>query len=43
MLDLIHVIHYLWLAGFALCSQNHAKTDVWVAEHLHMLLSNRCC
>ena len=40
VLDLIHVIHYLWLAGFALCRKNHAKTDVWVAEHLRMLLSH---
>jgi hypothetical protein len=40
VLDLIHVIHYLWLAGFALCRKNHAKTDVWVARHLLLLLSH---
>jgi len=40
VLDLIHVIHYLWLAGFALCRHNHAKTDIWVARHLLLLLSH---
>jgi hypothetical protein len=39
VLDLIHVIHYLWLAGFVLCRKSHAKTDVWVARHLRRLLS----
>jgi hypothetical protein len=40
VLDLIHVIHYLWLAGFALCRKNHAKADLWVARHLLLLLSH---
>jgi hypothetical protein len=40
VLDLIHVIHYLWLAGFALCRKKHARTDVWVARHLLLLLSH---
>jgi translation initiation factor 2 beta subunit (eIF-2beta)/eIF-5 len=39
VLDLIHMIHYLWLAGFALCHKNHAKTDAWVARHLLLVLS----
>jgi hypothetical protein len=39
VLDVIHVIHYLWLAGFVLCRKDQAKTDVWVARHLRMLLS----
>jgi hypothetical protein len=39
VLDLIHVIHYIWLAGFALCRKNEAATAVWVAKHLHLLLS----
>jgi hypothetical protein len=39
VLDLIHVIHYLWLAGFALCRQKEAATAGWVAQHLHLLLS----
>jgi hypothetical protein len=39
VLDLIHVIHYLWLAGFVICRKNHVKTDVWVARRLRMLLS----
>jgi hypothetical protein len=40
VLDLIHMIHYLWLAGFALCRNDHAKTDVWVARHLLRVLSH---
>lgn len=39
VLDLIHVLHYLWMAGFALCRKNQKKTDVWLAEHLLLLLS----
>lgn len=39
VLDLIHVIHYLWLAGAALCRKNEKATDVWVAKHLLLLLS----
>jgi hypothetical protein len=39
VLDLIHVIHYLWLAGFALCRQKEAPAAAWVAQHLHLLLS----
>jgi hypothetical protein len=39
VLDLIHMIHYLWLAGFALCRKNRAKTDLWVARHLLLVLS----
>lgn len=40
VLDLIHMIHYLWLAGFALCHKDHAKTDVWLARHLLLVLSH---
>jgi hypothetical protein len=40
ILDIIHVIHYLWLAGYALCHRNSKKTDVWLATHLLMLLSS---
>jgi hypothetical protein len=39
VLDLIHVIHYLWLAGFALCRQKEAAAAAWVAQHLLLLLS----
>ncbi len=39
VLDIIHVIHYLWLAGFALCHKNRKATDVWLASHLLMLLT----
>ena len=40
VLDLIHMLHYLWLAGFAVCRKNRAKTDVWVARHLLQVLSH---
>lgn len=39
VLDLIHVIHYLWMAGFALCRKDKKATDLWVAKHLLLLLS----
>jgi hypothetical protein len=40
VLDIIHVIHYLWLAGSALCRGKSAATDIWVATHLMMLLTH---
>jgi hypothetical protein len=40
VLDIIHVIHYLWLAGFALCHKKRKATDIWLAQHLLMLLSS---
>ena len=40
VLDIIHVIHYLWLAGFALCHKKRKATDTWVTTHLRMLLSS---
>jgi len=40
VLDIIHVIHYLWLAGFALCHKNRKATEIWLARHLLMLLSS---
>jgi hypothetical protein len=40
VLDLIHVIHYLWMAGFALCRKDKKATDLWVAKHLLLLLSS---
>jgi hypothetical protein len=33
-----HMVHYLWLAGFALCHRT-AQTDVWMTHHLLMVLS----
>ena len=38
VLDLIHVIHYIWLAGFALCERKDAAA-AWVATHLRVLLT----
>lgn len=44
ILDVIHMIHYLWLAGFAFClKKDKAKrkkaSDVWVARHLLLVLT----
>ena len=44
ILDVIHMIHYLWLAGFALCfhkdkAKRKKASDVWVARHLLLVLT----
>jgi hypothetical protein len=39
ILDLIHVIHYLWIGGYVLCSKDTAKTEAWVREFLGRLLT----
>ena len=39
VLDVIHVLHYLWMAGFALCKRNEAQTAAWVADYLFKLLT----
>jgi hypothetical protein len=38
VLDLIHVIHYIWLAAFALCRRKEAAAAAWVVTHLRLLL-----
>ena len=39
VLDIIHVLSYLWGAGFALCGKNPKKTEVWVTRFLRKLLT----
>ena len=39
VLDLIHVLHYLWLAGFALNGKSTQKTEAWVQRFLKKLLT----
>jgi hypothetical protein len=39
VLDLIHVLHYLWIAGFALCRKDKLAAETWMARHLLMLLT----
>lgn len=39
VLDIIHVIHYLWLAGFALSHRKRKATNLWMSTHLMMLLT----
>lgn len=39
VLDIIHVLSYLWAAGFALCHKNPAQTEAWVVRFLFKLLT----
>jgi len=39
VLDIIHLIHYLYLAGAALVRGKNAAADLWVTQHLRLLLS----
>lgn len=39
VLDIIHVLHYLWLAGFALNGKDPHKTEAWVQRFLGKLLT----
>ena len=43
VIDLIHVIHYLWIAGYALCGKNSNTTETWVRERLRQLLTGPVC
>ena len=38
ILDLIHVLEYLWSAVWALFDEADPAAEVWVSEHLHALL-----
>lgn len=39
VLDIIHVLSYLWGAGYALCRKDAAQTEVWVIRFLVKLLT----
>lgn len=39
VLDIIHVLSYLWQAGFALCQKDEKLTEVWVQRFLLKLLT----
>lgn len=41
VLDLIHVIHYVWLAGFALSRRKESVAAEWVVTHLRLLRARR--
>jgi hypothetical protein len=43
ILDLIHVIHYLWMAANALCGNDATRTETWVRIFLERLLTTRAC
>lgn len=38
IVDLIHLIHYLWIGGFVLCGKDAKQTEGWVREFLEKLL-----
>ncbi len=39
VLDLLHVLHYVWLAGMAIRRGDRGKADVWVRRYLYKLLT----
>jgi hypothetical protein len=39
VLDLIHVIHYLWTIAVVLCAGEHRAADAWVGHILRQLLT----
>lgn len=39
VLDIIHVLSYLWAAGFALCRKDAVQTEAWVVRFLAKLLT----
>jgi hypothetical protein len=39
VLDIIHVLHYLWLAAMAMCGKNEQQAEKWVAAYLFKLLT----
>ena len=41
ILDLIHVLEYLWSAAWALFKEADPAAEVWVSQHLHAILSGR--
>ncbi len=43
ILDIIHVLHYLWMAGNALCKKDPLETAAWVRDFLKRLLTGNAC
>jgi hypothetical protein len=41
VLDLLHVLHYIWLAGMAVRRGDAKKADAWVRSYLEKLLTAR--
>jgi hypothetical protein len=41
ILDLLHVLGYLWKAAFAFFSEGDASVEVWVGKYLRMLLEGK--
>lgn len=39
VLDLLHVLHYIWLAGMAIRRGNSKEAEAWVSRYLHKLLT----
>lgn len=41
ILDLLHVLGYLWKAAFAFFSEGDRQAEVWVGKYLHMILEGK--
>jgi len=41
VLDLIHALHYLWIAGYALCDRDPKDTECWVRFYLERMLTSK--
>ena len=43
VLDLIHVVEYLWKAAFVFCAEATRELEDWVSERLLKILQGRAC
>lgn len=43
VLDLIHVVEYLWKAAFVFCAEASRELEDWVSERLLKILQGRAC
>ena len=43
VLDLIHVVEYLWKAAFVFCGEASRELEDWVSERLLKILQGRAC
>ena len=41
LLDIVHVLEYVWTAARALFGESNVKAEAWVADRLHALLTGR--
>ncbi|CDN11977.1 hypothetical protein RintRC_3332 [Richelia intracellularis] len=41
VLDIIHVIEYLWKAAFVFYSKTSTQPEPWVSKRLHLILQGK--